>query len=148
MRLFIGFKGRNNASSVLVQELSPEHMLLTNSLTGLKQDIDSISKEYDQVLMFGVDKTLTSGLRIEKYANKEGVKLSTKLDLEKIVGYLDAIGVQAVVSERPTAYLCNEAYWHALNKFSGRAVFIHIPTIKHMDKHLTEAIKQVFGEKF
>ncbi len=86
MRLFTGFKGKNNASSVLVQELSSEPLLLTNSLAGLKKDIDSISKEYDQVLMFGADKTLTSGLRIEKYANKKGVKYSTKLDLEKIVG--------------------------------------------------------------
>ena len=48
---------------------------------------------------------------------------------------------------RDNSILCNEAYWHALNKFSGRAVFIHIPTIKHMDEHLTEVMKLVLGEK-
>ncbi len=41
MRLFVGFKGKNNASSVLVEELPSEHLLLTNSFTGLKKDIDS-----------------------------------------------------------------------------------------------------------
>ncbi|WP_026516252.1 hypothetical protein [Butyrivibrio sp. MC2021] len=35
MRLFVGFKGKNNASSVLVEELPSEHLLLTNSFTGL-----------------------------------------------------------------------------------------------------------------
>ncbi|MCR5754778.1 MAG: hypothetical protein K6G30_08205 [Acetatifactor sp.] len=132
---------------MLVEQLSPEHLLLTNSFTGLKKDIDSISKEYDQVIMFGVDKTLTSRVRIEKYAAKEGIKCASKLDLGKIAESINAAGIQAVISERPTTYLCNEAYWHALNKFSRRAVFMHIPTIKHMDKHLTEAIKLAFGEK-
>lgn len=147
MRLFVGFKGKNNASSVLVEELPPEHLLLTNSFTGLKKDIDSIGKEYNQVIMFGIDKTLTSRVRIEKYAAKEGTRCASKLDLDKMSESIKSAGVQVVISERPTAYLCNEAYWHVLNKFSGRAIFIHIPTVKHMDKHLTEAIKQVFGEK-
>ena len=146
MRLFVGFKGKNNSSSVLVEELSQKHLLLTNSFFSLKKDIESISKEYDQVIMFGVDKTLTSGVRIEKYADKEGIKYASEFDLEKIAETINATGVKASISEHPTAYLCNEAYWHALNKFSGRAVFIHIPTIKHMDKHLTEAIRQTFGE--
>ena len=146
MRLFAGFKGKNNTSSLLVEELPLDHLLLTNSFTGLKKDIDSISREYDQVIMFGVDKTLTSMVRIEKYAVKEGIKCASKLDLEKTAESINAAGVQSVISERPTAYLCNEAYWHALNKFSGRAVFIHVPTIKHMDKHLAEAIKLAFWE--
>lgn len=146
MRLFVGFKGKNNASSVLVEELTPEYLLLTNSFTGLKKDIDSICEEYDQVIMFGVDKTLTSRVRIEKYAAKEGIRCASKLDLGKIAESINSAGVQVVISERPTAYLCNEAYWHALNKFSGRAVFIHIPTVKHMDKKLVEAIKLAFGE--
>ena len=145
--LFVGFKGKNNTSSVLVEALSPEHLLLTNSFTGLKKDIDSIRKDYDQVIMFGVDKTLTSTVKIEKYAAKEGINSSSKLDLKKLAESVNAAGIQAVVSESPTAYLCNEAYWHALNKFSGRAVFIHIPTIKHMDEHLTEVMKLVLGEK-
>ena len=85
MRLFVGFKGKNNTSRILVEELSPVHLLLTNSFTGLRKDIDSISKKYDHVLIFGVDKTLTSEVRIEKYADKEGIRYASKLDLHKIV---------------------------------------------------------------
>ena len=47
MRLFVGFKGKNNTSRILVEELSPVHLLLTNSFTGLRKDIYSISKKYD-----------------------------------------------------------------------------------------------------
>ena len=145
--LFVGFKGKYNTSSALVEELSSEHILLTNSFAGLKKDIDSISKEYEQIIMFGIDKTLTSTVKIEKYAANEGIKCASKLDLKKIAESIKAAGIQVVISERPTAYLCNEAYWHALNKFSGKAVFIHIPTIKHFDEHLTEAMKLALGEK-
>ena len=53
--LFLGFKGKNNTSCMLAEQLSPKHLLLTNSFTGLKKDIDSISGEYDQIVMFGVD---------------------------------------------------------------------------------------------
>ena len=72
--LFVGFKGNNNSSSMLVKLLSPEHLLLTNSFSGLKKDIDSICKEYDRVVMFGVDKTLTSTVRLEKVAFLSGEK--------------------------------------------------------------------------
>ncbi|MCR5556873.1 MAG: hypothetical protein K6F75_04845 [Butyrivibrio sp.] len=131
---------------MLVNELPPEHLLLTNSFAGLKKDIESIDKEYNLVIMFGVDKTLTSSVRIEKYAAKEGIRNASSLNLEKIAESINDAGVQVVISERPTAYLCNEAYWHALDKFSGRAVFIHIPTIMHMNKHMIEAMKLALGE--
>ena len=57
MILYVGFKGKNNFSGMLAECVSPKHLLLTNSFEGLKRDIDSVSNEYDQVVMFGVDKT-------------------------------------------------------------------------------------------
>ncbi|MBR4781354.1 MAG: hypothetical protein IK014_08350, partial [Lachnospiraceae bacterium] len=66
--LYVGFKGKNNASGILTEQLSSEHLLLTNSFEGLKKDIDSICKEYDHIIMFGVDKSLVSTVRIEKAA--------------------------------------------------------------------------------
>ena len=72
--LFVGFKGNNNSSSMLFKLLSPEHLLLPNSFSGHKKDIDSICKEYDRVVMFGVDKTLTSAVRLEKVAFLSGEK--------------------------------------------------------------------------
>lgn len=37
--LFVGFKGENNASGKLVELISHEHLLLTNSFGGLQKDM-------------------------------------------------------------------------------------------------------------
>ena len=131
--LFVGFKGKNNSSAMLAERISSEHLLLTNSFAGLKKDIDSVSGEYDRAVMFGVDKNLASNVRIEKSASLNGKKKSSCLDLEKIAEAINVTGIQSVISDNPTAYLCNEAYWRLLEKYSGRAVLIHIPTIKYAD---------------
>ena len=80
--LLTGFKGINNSSRMLVEKLSSEIILLTNSFAGLKRDIDSISEDYDCVIMFGVDKSLTSTVRIEKCARKEGEVIDSINKLE------------------------------------------------------------------
>ena len=49
-RIYIGFKGRNNASSVLVQSLSGDRYLLTNSFAGLKRDIEALDGSYDRAI--------------------------------------------------------------------------------------------------
>lgn len=140
--LYVGFKGKNNASGILTEQLSSEHLLLTNSFGGLKKDIDSICKEYDHIIMFGVDKSLVSTVRIEKAAAVAGEKMVSCFNTERLAGSLKVVGISAVISDIPAAYLCNEAYWHVLKKFSGRAVFIHIPTIKHVDESYINKIKQ------
>lgn len=38
-KLFLGFKGKNNASSILVKSISENSYFLTNSFEGLKRDI-------------------------------------------------------------------------------------------------------------
>ena len=105
--LFVGFKGKNNTSSVLVEQLSVDHLLLTNSFGGLKKDIDSISGQYDYVIMFGVDKTLTSKVRIEKSASVAGEKLISSLNMERLATSLNTTGIPAVISDNYTTYLCN-----------------------------------------
>ena len=131
--LFVGFKGKNNSSGILAESISSEHLLLMNSFAGLKRDIDSLSDKIDRIVMFGVDKNLTSNVRIEKTASLNGEKKTSCLDPEKIAEALNAAGIRSVISDNPTAYLCNEAYWHLLDKYSGRAILIHIPTIKYAD---------------
>ena len=49
--LFIGFKGKFNSSSILVQSIAPNYYLLTNSFNGLKKDIDHIEGDYDFIIM-------------------------------------------------------------------------------------------------
>lgn len=142
--LFVGFKGKNNSSSILVKQLSDEIFLLTNSFEGVRRDIGSLVEKYDLLIMFGVDKTLTSEIRIEKKASKNGETLVSDVELKRLVKKFDSAGLSAIVSDEPTAYLCNEAYWYALNKFSGRAVFIHIPTIKNIDESFIKKMKAAF----
>ena len=89
------------------------------------------SKDYDEVYLFGADKSLTDSFRIEECAQKENVRLSTTLDLKHITDQLSLCGIISTISAEPTHYLCNEAYWYLLEKYDGRAVLIHIPTIKH-----------------
>ena len=142
--LFVGFKGKNNSSGILAESISSEHLLLTNSFAGLKRDIDSVSGEYVRIVMFGVDKNLTSNVSIEKTASLNGEKRISRLNLKKISDTLNSVGIRSVISDNPTAYLCNEAYWHLLDKYSGRAVLIHIPTIKYADDAFIEKMKAVF----
>lgn len=143
-KLYIGFKGKNNASCILVQAISDNNYLLTNSFSGLKKDIELLDDSYDYIIMFGIDKDLTRSVRIEQVAEKEDRAFSV-LDLDDISNRLNAVGVANYVSNKPTHYLCNEAYWFILKKFSGKAVFIHIPSIKSINESFIEKIKMALG---
>ena len=143
--LLIGFKGKNNLSGELVKAPGREYCLLTNSFGGLKKDIDAIDAAYDSVVLFGVDKNLAGTVRIERTAEKDGIRCSSKLDLERMTDGFREAGLEAKISETPTAYLCNEAYWHLLRKFSRRAVLIHIPTMKNADEFFTAKVQRALG---
>lgn len=141
--LYIGFKGKNNASCILVKSISADSYLLTNSFEGLKKDIELLSRSYDSVILFGIDKNLFDTVRIEKVAEKETKEFSA-LNLDAISAQLDTVGISNYLSDKPTHYLCNEAYWYLLRKFNGRAVLIHIPSIKNINEKLIDGLKQAF----
>ena len=140
--LLIGFKGKNNLSGELVKALGRDYCLLTNSFSGVKKDIEAIDGVYDSVILFGVDKNLNGTVRIERTAEKDGIRHSSALDPERMAEDFREAGLEAAVSENPTAYLCNEAYWHLLRKFSGRVVLVHIPTMKNADELLEKKVQQ------
>lgn len=143
--LYIGFKGKNNASSTLVGYLSENPYLLTNSFGGVKKDIDNLADDYDYVLMFGVDKNLKNSVRIESVAEREGICLKSDLELNDISKKLNSVGVMNCISNTPTHYLCNEAYWFALQKYKGKVVFIHIPTTKNMCDDFLEKLRNAMS---
>jgi len=140
--LFIGFKGNNNSSNILVSSLSSNHILLTNSFTGLKKDIEELSSDYDEVYLFGVNKNLTDSFSIENVAEKDGKRLESKLDLEELKERFASFMIKADISKVSSKYLCNEAYWYLLEKFKGNAVLIHIPTIKNFKEEWIESFKK------
>ena len=143
--IFVGFKGKNNASGRLAELISHEHLLLTNSFGRIKKEISSINDDYEYAVLFGVDKELTSTVRIEESAAKDDKRVYSELNLVEFAEALKADGIEAEISDDPQNSLCNEAYWHALTRFAGNAVFIHIPTIKYADEVFLDKMKSVFG---
>ena len=109
----------------------------------LKRDIELIGHSYDCVILFGIDKNLIDTVRIEKVAEKETKEFSS-LNLENISAQLGAVGISNYLSDKPTHYLCNDAYWYLLRKFNGRVALIHIPSIKNTNENFIERLKQVF----
>ena len=142
-KLYIGFKGKNNASCILVKSISADSYLLTNSFEGLKRDIEALSYAYDSVILFGIDKKLKDIVRIERVAEIDNKDISI-LNLSDISTQLDAVGIPNYISDKPTHYLCNSAYWHLLRKYNGKVVLIHIPSIKNLNEHFMDGLIQVF----
>ena len=140
--LLMGFKGKNNSSGILVQAISQNYRLLTNSFIGVKKDIGEIDDNPDFLIMFGCDKNLKDFVRIERFAEKNGEKIASALDLENISKNLAAAEINNFISDSPGHYFCNEAYWYALQKFNNKAVFIHIPTIKNLDDGFINKMKK------
>ena len=141
--LYIGFKGKNNTSSQLVKQLGEDTSLLTNSFSGLEKDILSITESYDSIYMLGVDSSLNGTLRIEKCAELNGITVSSDYDIAQLSKIMDGYGVANSISNVPTQYLCNAAYYHMLCK-NKKAVFIHIPSIKRMNDTFMEKLQKLF----
>ena len=141
-KLFVGFKGKNNSSSMLVSSISSEHFLLTNSFEGVRKDIDKLFEDYDEVYLFGADKNLSDSFRIERLAEKGGKRFKSKLDLEKVKEQFASFRIKAEILNTPTKYLCNDAYWYLLEKYKGNAVLIHIPTVKNFKEEWISDVKK------
>ena len=90
--LYVGFKGKNNASCILAKAISADSYLLTNSFEGLKRDIDSLSCAYDSVILFGIDKNLTDTVRIEAVAEKD-TRLYSTLNIAALSAQLNVAGI-------------------------------------------------------
>ncbi len=147
--LFTGFKGKNNTSFQLLYLLSAsDKLLLTNSFSGLLRDIESFPLEiesYERVVMFGIDKTLTEHIRIEKAAKCNGQLKRTEYDIAALSNKLDNVRIGFEIAQAPAQGLCNEAYFHMLLR-NACAVFIHIPSQRGMTQELMQKLVSVFSE--
>ncbi len=143
--LYVGFKGAKNTSYQLVSSFPGDHLFLTNSFEGLARDIDALEYGYDAVIMFGIDKTLFASLRVERCAELYGELLTTKLYAEQLARGFRENGIRCDVSDTPSRYLCNAAYFRMLQKTSGKAVFVHIPGSRCMTQGLMAGILKTLG---
>ena len=141
--LFIAFKGVYNTSFQLVQQTGADSVLLTNSFQGLEKDIFSISGNYSIVYMFGVDKTLVGKVRIETCANNKDGTINTDFDIPYLEKKLRSVEISYTVSNKPTRYLCNAAYYHMLKK-NPNTIFIHIPSQKGMSIEMMNKLIEIF----
>ncbi len=138
--LFTAFKGIHNTSFQLIDQVNAPSLLLTNSFSGLKNDILPVNGNYDAICMFGVDKALVNEVRIESCANYNGETIRTDFKISILQENLKNAKITYTVSQQPTHYLCNAAYYHMLKK-NPNTVFIHIPSIKGMTECLMKKLK-------
>lgn len=123
--LYVAFKGKKNASNQIITGLPCDTLFLTNSFCGLERDIAAIHEHYDAVLMFGVAPELTDIVRIETSALYNSEHITTDFEIGSLTRELKQCGVPCFVSDKPTSYLCNAAYYHILKRIPS-TVFIHI----------------------
>ena len=97
--LYIGFRGKNNTSSQIVNQLGEDILLLTNSFSGLEKDILSITESYGSIYMFGVDSSLKGTLRIEKFAEFNGITVSSVYDVAQLSKIMDGYGIVNSISK-------------------------------------------------
>ena len=133
--LYTAFKGFHNTAFQLVSQLCGDKLFLTNSFQGLEKDILSLSTDYDAIYMFGIDKNLRNSIKVETCANYNGELLETSFDIVTLEKAIKDLGISYIVSNKPSAYLCNAAYYYMLKK-NRNTVFIHIPSIKGMNNSL------------
>ena len=144
--LYVGFKGVKNTSYQLVSSFPGDHLYLTKSFPGLARDIDALEEDYDAVIMFGIDKSLSTSLRVERCAQIDGEFLETNLYADQLARGFRENGIPCDISDTPTHYLCNNAYFRMLRKTNGKAVFIHIPGNRSMTRELMAGILKTLGE--
>jgi hypothetical protein len=140
--LYTAFKGFHNTSFQLVSQLCGDKLFLTNSFQGLEKEILSLGTDYDAIYMFGIDKNLRNGIRIETCANYNGESVNTSFDIITLEKAIKNLGVSYIISNKPTEYLCNAAYYHMLKK-NRNTVFIHIPSMKGMNPSLMNKLLQM-----
>lgn len=121
-------------------------MFLTNSFAGLACDIDELEKDYDAVIMFGIDKSISTSLRVERCAQLHGEILETKLYADQLARGFRENGIHCDISDTPTHYLCNAAYFRMLKKTGGKAILVHIPGARGMTQELMTGILKTLGE--
>ncbi len=141
--LYTAFKGFHNTSFQLVDQINGDRLFLTNSFQGLEKEILSLGTDYDAIYMFGIDKNLRNGIRIETCANYNGELVNTSFDIVTLEKVIKDLGISYIISNKPTAYLCNAAYYHMLKK-NRNTVFIHIPSIKGMNDLLINQLLRLF----
>ena len=139
--LYVGFKGRHNSSCQLVSRLPGERLLLTNSFSGLRREIGGVSRLYDAVYLFGLDKSLCGSVRVETCAEHI---LYTSADVFEQARKFTLLGIPCTISRQPSRYLCNAAYYALLEKMPCPVLLVHIPPLRNLPETMFAQLLAIF----
>ena len=152
--LCTGFKGNNNSSKVLLDNLSKNGNIdclymdndFEKSVNQLEEKING--NNYDLIFGFG-QKPVIKSIYIEKYGKNGSKIFETKYDYNGLKGYLEKY-YKIKISENAGNYLCNNIYYNGLkyilrNKLKANMIFIHIPYLKNINiKYFSKLIINYF----
>ena len=145
--LLTAFYGKYNASNMLVDMIDDnvDKLILTNSFVKLEQELNNTSlKDYDLILMFGINKFLKDEIRLEETAKLDDT-LNTCIDINSMCQLCNKY-IKTSINNVPTKYLCNSAYYHALKR-NQNTLFIHIPGFSKITNMnlLADMINELIG---
>lgn len=131
--LFTAFKGNNNSSKLLLDNIiSNNKLYLTNSFkTSVIELIKMLEKnKYDLIISFGQAPLDTDTIKIETMANGK-VQYCTNYNYNDLKNKLEK-KYKVLISDNAGNYLCNNVYYYGLkhtieNNLKTKIIFIHIP---------------------
>lgn len=140
--LYTAFKGNNNASKILLDNIScqkEDKLYITNSYkTSKKELLDKIKEEkYDLIISFGRAPLRKNTIKIETQARKE-IIYKTQFDYIPLKEKLKEENYKVVISSNAGHSYCNHIYYEGLkyieeNHRNSQMIFIHIPKMKNID---------------
>lgn len=140
--LLTAFKGKYNTSKMLLDGVDGSHIhrkLLTNSFAACEREIVEAIAAYqpEHVISFG-QKPMVNSLYIEPAASNNGEIMKSTFNISALINSLSVYGIPYKVSENPSNYLCNHAYYHGLqyiekNGLNTKMIFIHVPDRKRFE---------------
>jgi pyrrolidone-carboxylate peptidase len=156
--LVAGFKGANNSSKVLLDNLSENKIFdilyLDNDF--IKSEHQLINKikndEYDNIFIFG-QKPVIKSIYFEEIGRNGSEGLETNFNYDGFYAYLKQY-YKIKISKNAGHYLCNNIYYRGLdyilnNKLKSKIFFIHIPYIGKIDvKELSKILFDCIAKSY
>ena len=142
--LYVGFKGKNNSSCQLITRMSGDKAFLTNSYSGIVRDIGRLDKSYDRIIMFGLDKRLKREIRFELSSRRSEEVSFSSMDISVYTDRASYCKIKFSVSDKPTEYLCNYAYFEMMKFAQCPVIFVHIPGIRNISDDFMEKLVTLF----
>ena len=138
--LYIGFKGKNNPSNYIVNQLPGSHFFLTNSFSGIQKDIESLETTCENIILFGLNSKLKEEVQIEYCCEVDNERMTSNLDITKLKKTLSKFKMKN--SYVPSHYLCNYAYYLLCKKFNSKVILLHIPFSKEYADEILQALSE------